>query len=464
MPALRSPELEALFGGPLDSVGITEEAIDRLISEGAREGEQLDFKAVESTGLPYLSAKGHRPSWSEEQEFAKDIAALANQRGGVLLIGVAEADGIAVGRTPVTRSTAEAEERRLRQALRNYQAPYVEAAFVPVEAASSGWYLAIVVPPSARAPHAVLGDPNDGKRPLRYPVRHGSDTIWLTEHEVADRYRRRISGQEAAVERSRRAVDAGTAVLRRSQGLWIYVAIIPEIPAYGRLDNSVVQDIIGWRDSWRFYSPLGRTLEADGRGIPAPGCVTFSMRRATPQQDEATIWGAYLELHLDGSAFAAMEVLRNDDEAESRTQVGILEIIDDLIVMVALVLGWCSDRVGAWGTATVTSGILDADTDEVVPASPLTLVRSGRFGVERYPGTRQLTILPASSVVTDLAAVESAQDRLAVTYLAASSLLQWFGVAEPAQLRPDGAIVPAHFSDPQDVQRWARQHEVHAQG
>jgi hypothetical protein len=45
VPMWRSPELESLFGGPLDETGLHEAALDRLIESGAREGELLEFKA-----------------------------------------------------------------------------------------------------------------------------------------------------------------------------------------------------------------------------------------------------------------------------------------------------------------------------------------------------------------------------------------------------------------------------------
>jgi hypothetical protein len=467
MPALRSPDLEAVFRGPLDSSGITEEAIGRLILEAISEGEQLDFKAVGSAGVPYPPTRGPRPPWTEEQEFAKDVAALANHRGGLLLVGVTETAGIATALTPIVGSQVEAEEQRLRQALRNYQTPFVQVAFVTVNASRGGWYLAVVVPPSQRAPHAVLGDPSDCKRPLRYPVRHGRDTIWLTEHEVAERYRRRLSAQEDQAERSQRTVDAGIEALRRSDGLWIYVAVVPELPASGRLDKAVVQDITDWHHGSGLLSPLQRTLLADGRGIPAPGRVTFSMTSTAALEEEPVIRGGYLELHVDGAAFAAKQVQPTRRDPVERTQIGDIELVDDLIVAVDVVLRWCAHRAGAWGTATVTCGLVHADTDDGGFASPLTLVRSGQFGVERYPGTRLLTGVPASSVVADLAAVESVQERLAVTYLAVSSMLQWFGVAEPEQLRADGTIVPANFDMTNyrevEVERWARDHNVHAE-
>jgi hypothetical protein len=46
MARWRSPELEALIGGPLDASGLTEAALNRLKSDHVAEGDQLDYKRV----------------------------------------------------------------------------------------------------------------------------------------------------------------------------------------------------------------------------------------------------------------------------------------------------------------------------------------------------------------------------------------------------------------------------------
>lgn len=65
MSVWRSLELEALFGGSLDSIGITEAAIARLVSEGVPESEQLDFKRTFSLGSQNAA------SWNESHEFER---------------------------------------------------------------------------------------------------------------------------------------------------------------------------------------------------------------------------------------------------------------------------------------------------------------------------------------------------------------------------------------------------------
>ncbi len=298
--AWRNIELEGIVGGTLDSSGLTESAVERLVTERVTESDLLDFK-----GDVYPTTSRPRPLWTNEQEFAKDVAAFANERGGLLLLGVQDAQGTAVATTPIRGISPEREERRLRQALLNNQAPVVDCSFVWMKATSGGHYAGIVIAPSRRAPHAVLGDPGDNKRPLRYPVRHGSDTTWLTEHEVAERYRRRLAFQEDDAARVRRVIAEGCDTMRMVEGVWLFVAVVPERPAAGSLDRLAVERTQRWFDGHRPSSPLGRDLPAYGRGIPAPRRVTFTGGRRLASDDETYIQDAYLELHMDGSAFSA---------------------------------------------------------------------------------------------------------------------------------------------------------------
>ena len=183
-----SRELDALFGTPTGA-GVTRAALQRLIDDQVPESEVIDFQ-----GRPVHDPPKSR-TWSGEAEFAKDVASFANHRGGVIVYGVTEKpSGVAGELTPINPKIGiDGEERWCGQALRNCLAPPVDVEYLPVDAGSDGWFLLIVVPRSRRGPHAVL-DPDDSSAPLRYPVRHGGQTRWLDEHEVAARYRRRESG------------------------------------------------------------------------------------------------------------------------------------------------------------------------------------------------------------------------------------------------------------------------------
>ena len=453
MAIWRSPELEAIFDGPLDAGGITEAAVRRVVGDQTPESEVLDFKAV-----LWGKSPRPRPPWTEEQEFAKDVGALANHRGGVLLVGVTEVGGVAKTASPFSMATSsEAEERRLRQALVNNLAPLATTEFIWVPNAGGGWFCAVVVPRSPRAPHAVVIEGGTG---LRYPVRHGSDTAWLSEAEVAERYRRRLLAQTDDAERVHRVVREGREALRRVSGVWLFAAAIPELPVEGGLDQRTVAAFEDWHRSSMQVSPLNRSLPAYGRGIPAPGKVTFTGSLRTADEDESEVRDAYVELHVDGSALAATPVGFHTSE-ESNRDVGELTLVDDGVLVVDLILRWCAQRVGAWGTATVVVGLLDCDDGD---PEPIRLVFADGGPVRRRRGTRALSDSLLATTVADLAAVSSLQQRLGVAHAALSGLLQWFGVAEPPQLLRDGTIVPQEFtmSRYREVERWAADHGVPA--
>ncbi len=427
----------------------------RLVTEQIAETDQLDFKRVSPNEVPYpRNSADRKTGWLKEQEFAKDLAAMANHRGGVLLIGVGEdAKGTANGLTAVTVSTAEAEQRRLGQALRNYLAPPAEFSFVPIPSKDAGWYLAVVVPPSPRAPHAVLGERGDDRHPLMYPVRHDRSTIWLNEHEVAERYRRRQAAQEDQENRVQRTITEGCSALAVADGVWLYVAVVPEFPVRdARLDSAAVHRIEIWHRNFSLPSPLGRHLSALGSGIPAPGKVTFSDSRTSWNEDETAIRSGYAELWLDGSAFAAKPIHPGAPDEESAREVGFQTLADDLVMLVDVGLRWCADEAGSFGVATASAGLVEADASLGMIAAPVTLV--GERGPIR--GVRKVTGLPTVAVTSDLSAVDTVQQRLVVTHLIHSGLLHWFGLPESLQIRHDGRIDAESFgSRSREVQVWA---------
>src|SRR3954454_13275286 len=86
--------LAPLLGGPPALVEYAH--LTALVDAATEEDPQLDFKA----GL-------YGTSGSYRREMAADIAAMANDRGGVILLGVAETDGVATGLPGVEISDAE---------------------------------------------------------------------------------------------------------------------------------------------------------------------------------------------------------------------------------------------------------------------------------------------------------------------------------------------------------------------
>lgn len=468
MPIWTAPEVEATLRVAIDPAALTEQVLEHLVSSGAREGEQLEFKGP----LSSRPKGGPAIPWTPEQEFGKDVAALANHRGGLLILGVREIDGVATELKPYSGTTAEAEETRLRQAVLNHVAPQPATVFVPVPATVGGpsgtttagaFYLVIVVLPSPRAPHAVtaLGD---GMRPLRFPVRHGADIMWLTESEVAERYRRRFDALAAGDRHVAQVVDEGRRELRPAQGVWLYVAAVPEVLREATLDAAEVAAADAWVGANSLGSPLVRSLLVFGQAFPAPGKTVFTNLPFDDTSEVGDPVSGYVELHADGCAFAPTSILERTGESAGR-QVGQRTLADDLVVAADAVLAWVIHQAGSGGPVRLVAGLVDAESEYPdALTAPLELV-SVAFGgdLRRVSGTRLLRRAPRVTSTASLAQGASLQERMAVAATVHSGLLQWFGVAESAQIGRDGALLTAGWgSYAGQVERWARDHSVAA--
>src|SRR6185312_2754568 len=118
-----------------------------------------------------------------------DVAALANTAGGLLILGVEEDNQAQACAIPGV-DISDTQQRRIVQIVGGGVLPLPVVEVKPLEEPGRPGHgvLVIAVPRSPLAPHAVIV--NDG---LRYPLRSGSTTRYLTEPEVADAYRRRFA-------------------------------------------------------------------------------------------------------------------------------------------------------------------------------------------------------------------------------------------------------------------------------
>lgn len=457
MPVWRNPELEALLGGPLDATGLTGAAVESLVAQQARESEVLEFKSQ-----PYPAAPAGAPvPWTKEQEFAKDITALANTAGGLLLIGVEENGGVASATTPFA-ADPDAESQRLARALVNHAAPVPRVAWVTIPAAAGGQYLAVIVPPSPLAPHAVTGQRGDSRRPLHWFVRDGADTRPVSEPEVAERYRARFRGAADQQARRERVAAEGREALGRSDLLWLWTATVPAAPVPAVLDARAVADATAWlHTEYNFGSPLGRSLRTEGRPFAGPGrTIATGLPWKDDQDPTDPSGGAYVELHADGSAFAATPV-----EANTGLEGGIGDttLVDDLVVLVDACLSWTVRQAGAWGSADLLGGLRDGLAPDGELSRPAELVATVYGETRRQRGTRRLDKPPVVTVNVDLATADSVAGRLAATGSAAAAILQWFGLPEAPQIAPDGTLRTARWgggSHERRIADWADAHDI----
>src|SRR4051794_2079982 len=106
-----SLRLVALLGVPLDQV--EEQHLAQFVEAGVREDTDLDFKQ-ETYGT----------SDSAKRELAGDIAAMANDRGGMVIIGIRDEADVAVELTP--EELPDGEEARIRQIAATNITPYLD--------------------------------------------------------------------------------------------------------------------------------------------------------------------------------------------------------------------------------------------------------------------------------------------------------------------------------------------------
>jgi hypothetical protein len=310
-----------------------------------------------------------------------------------------------------------------------------------------------------------MSPPGEGRTALRYPVRHGADTDWLGESEVAARYRRRLDAQGAEAARLDSVIANGIASLGQADGVWLFVAVVPEAPVPGRLGAGAVERIDNWHRSNRLSSPLRQSIPAHGRGIAAPGRVVFTGSRLVSTDDETEVRDALVELYVDGGAFAATPIGRRTTDDGDGRQVGEITLVDDGFLLVNETLTWCASEAGAWGAAHLVMGFLDAGSADGLLGEPIELVQSDTGTVRRIRPSRRLVGAVRAEAVADLSATLAVQQRLAVLHQLLAGILQWFGLAEPAQVRPDGSLVTPQFTTTwhKEVSSWAREHDVEAE-
>jgi len=280
--------LRTIFGVALSEIG--EKHLQLLVNQEIREDADLDFKET-------LYGNGD----SERREFAADIAAMANDRGGLLVIGVRDEADVAVKLTPVPLGPAE--EGRMRAMGAGNLAPFAPFEILPVEAADPPGhrYYLVVVPPSADRPHAVRKDID-----LRYPRRHGASKRWLSESEVADAYRDRFTRTGSDVDRVRTVLEQGRQAMKPTEERpLLAIAIAPSQRGSLLIDEDAVkraEERVRRVDFVRGESPF----DAPWAGLIAPlvGVGQRRLRIGTPsQRREIDTHYTYAELHVDGCTF-----------------------------------------------------------------------------------------------------------------------------------------------------------------
>jgi hypothetical protein len=446
MPAPRVPgwtsRLADLLGAPIDQVG--EGHLDRLVTGSVREDADLDYKR-----------ERYGESNDDKREFAADIAAMANFRGGLIILGIRDENEAAAERTPV--SLDPTEERRMRQIAAERIAPHVGFHIHPVESdadSSMGYYL-LIVPPSTLRPHLVRA----GRTSLGVPVRDGATKRWLDEPEIADAYRDRYRVAVDQAVRVSQILNEGVANMDREANAFLAVAMVPTGRGSVTIDLGRVDAIQQWlRD-------LGAPSYFEGFFDPTSSpTADVAAHRVTV----SPLWDrdrprrtSYTELFDDGAGFACTHMPDMRDPTADHDETWILN--EGLMWSVGrclLLLGQhAGGNCGAWGDALVEVKLIE-QTGRPMRLAWIQTRGAGAMGPAAVQGGRPLAVAESRRTVLVETIATVGPALVAATRLVATDLFHALGSAEVRQITPDGALRIRHLGGEGALREWATQRRI----
>lgn len=265
---------------------ITDDLLDAAVELGLSESDDLDWKSE----LP--PTKG-----LAETDFPKDIAAMANSGGGVIVYGVNEQQKRAIGRTDVGGLT-ENHERTLRAAAYGAITPPV---FIGVHAVGTSGKraVAVIVPASVDGPHLIFRDKFFGA-----PLRNDADTEWMKERQIEAAYRVRLEERRRADKLLTQLYDETATNWNSDQRALVVAVARPRSLS----TNTVRKERAEARSIFSSAERLGRIFSSDS-GIhplenvvnnPRPGLRRWVAINASTA-DSARWRGACASIHDNGS-------------------------------------------------------------------------------------------------------------------------------------------------------------------
>lgn len=310
---------------------LTYELIERACAEGVSERADLDWKKT----LPLTADKSDPKAKQHQQlELAKDVAAMANSGGGMIVYGIDEtrtAGTSAAERVVAVGPVNETTTRDIRRVAGNLiYPPVVGLELIPLapDGDADAGVLALLVPDSADRPHLI--HPANGAEWFAAPYRHGPDTEWMVERQISAAYTERETGRRRRAQEFDERFDEFTDSLRQDTNLrWVVAFAVPEQPGARRRDlNPVAANRIidaAWRHPWRGgIGPEDLTRSASTRR----GLRRFSRTgsRNLSAAGSATA-RARVEVHADGAV--AVAFTRDGaipHEGQQPSQVPIIDI------------------------------------------------------------------------------------------------------------------------------------------
>jgi hypothetical protein len=450
----RSRRLEALFGGPLETVSYTDLAA-LVDNPEAAEAEDLDYK------LELLA-----DSEEKKAELAKDVAAFANHVGGVLVVGMADSQGIPS--KVMDADTSDRLRRHLQQVAAALTAPPVRFDMRPVPnpADPNGrGFLLIAVPRSPQGPHAVTAPLTRAtKEALRYPRRSASKTDWLTETDVATAYQRRFAVGADRAHRLATVERELLAALPASNQPHLIVSLVPEVPGDMTINRAA------------FNQHQVELLETKLliQSQSAFGTIRIGSRRLIATGGEPNGYHySHCDLHRDGSGAWALHVaphpstVDNEDFLWTEPDTVVWLLMSALHVLAL----HAHDRAGATSTALVKAALVESPHRHPAgprhpgmhPMLPLRIDGVRADGRTRLPLSTQFCSYAdgeATVLLDDLA--DEGPALVQAASLLADEIVQAFGITEASPITRAGQLRQSGWGYQlrEDMVRWATAHGI----
>lgn len=273
---------------------LTDELLDRAVSEGVSETDGLDWKSElpPAKGLPVT-------------DFPKDVAAMANSGGGVIVYGVKESQKAATERVDVGEFD-EAYERSLRSAAITAISPPVFGLSV-VRLGDEGKRAVVVeVPSSVDGPHLIYRNDYFGA-----PVRNDSDTVWMKERQIEAMYRARFDERRHAAEALNNLYVEAAQGHSSNERAWLIAIAHPRVPRFHkRMTPDEIREILSKTEGLAL-TYAGRDgvhpLENVDRHNPRPGLKRW-VAPSTAAGERSSWKEAWLSVHFDGSVSLAAAI------------------------------------------------------------------------------------------------------------------------------------------------------------
>ncbi len=417
----------------LGPAALTYDMVRRAVQAGIAEAEDLDWKQAL---IPPVEKKW----W----EFAKDVAAMANTRGGLIVFGVREDAERAAGLVGVPNG--DAERQRLRSYALRWVRPVIsELKIEPLDDEKNGGpgLIVVFVPPSPDAPH-VVGEKNE----MGVPYRSGPHTDWMSEAELERAYRDRFARQADDRAALRALTDGLVPELRLGDdAVWLAVATRPTTsppPQASRPDRvhtagtmrtalDLADDVLG------AHAERFRVLSGDGSGFlfhPRTGLRRWTFRSNRFAVDpHARVDRAMVELHHDGSIALVVNLtallrgaqILEDERLRNALLVPIVRV-DGLLVEAIAVASTHVRRLGGTGTILARAVLLAALESPLVAVDGVAPGDNSPVGVvtETWPVRVPLAVEAAFDADGDIPALHTAARQLA------EDIHQQFGSSEAA--------------------------------